>query len=153
MLLGIYTTDQDVCRNLDKLNLTGGSTALLSIITQNKLLLANVGDSKAILIRGNQAIPINTEHTAHDEEERKAVEARGGFIFEKKTITGARRILVQGSLEVTRAIGDRNYKKYITCEPDIYEYEFSQDDQYLILATDGLWKVKDLDFWFNLDRK
>jgi len=31
------------------------------------------------------------------------------------------------------------YKKYISCEPDIYNYEIDEDDEYLILASDGLW--------------
>jgi serine/threonine protein phosphatase PrpC len=33
------------------------------------------------------------------------------------------------------------YKKYISCEPDIYELEITEEDEYLILASDGLWNV------------
>jgi protein phosphatase 1L len=124
------------------MEIQGGSTALFGIISQNKLYLTNVGDSKAILVRDNQAIPLTTDHTAANEEEKKTIESRGGFIFEKQLSGGIRRKLVQGALEVTRSIGDPSYKKYISCEPDISEYEFTPEDQYLILATDGLWKVK-----------
>jgi len=69
---------------------------------------------------------------------KKKVEERGGFVFEKKSHQHTR-YLVQGTLEVTRSVGDRMYKKYITCEPDILEYDFNTDDEYLLIGSDGFW--------------
>jgi len=48
---------------------------------------------------------------------------------------------VEGILEVTRAIGDRNLKKYVVSEPEITSVHLSQRDQILVLATDGLFKT------------
>lgn len=30
-------------------------------------------------------------------------------------------------------------KKYISCEPDIIDYQFHEDDEYLVLGSDGFW--------------
>jgi len=102
------------------------------------LYLANVGDSKAIVVRNGTPVSLNIEHRANNEEERKNVENRGGFVFEKK---GAKtsRFLVQGALELTRSIGDPSYKEFITCEPDIMEHKFDSGDEYIVMASDGFW--------------
>lgn len=48
---------------------------------------------------------------------------------------------VQGVLAVSRAIGDVNLKPYVTCDPEITLHTITPDDQYIILASDGLWDV------------
>ena len=98
--------------------------------------MANAGDSKAVLIRKNELLDITREHRASDEEERVRVESQGGVIIVHKT-----RSLVQGSLQITRSIGDRKYKKYISCEPDVFEHDITSDDQMLIMGSDGFWDV------------
>lgn len=40
-----------------------------------------------------------------------------------------------------RAIGDVSLQPYITCEPEITEKLIDADDEYLVLATDGIWDV------------
>jgi len=130
--------DQDVLKNQKDLNIQGGSTALCGYISSKTLYLANAGDSKAVVIRNGQAVPLNIEHRANNEEERRKVENRGGYVFEKKGQKTSR-LLVQGGLELTRSIGDPSYKEFITCEPDINEYKFDKDDQYVIMASDGFW--------------
>lgn len=52
-----------------------------------------------------------------------------------------RSLRVEGVLSVSRAIGDLKYKNYITSEPDIQEHPLISEDEYLILATDGVAKV------------
>eukprot|EP00331_Platyophrya_macrostoma_P022514 CAMPEP_0176452670 /NCGR_PEP_ID=MMETSP0127-20121128/28695_1 /TAXON_ID=938130 /ORGANISM="Platyophrya macrostoma, Strain WH" /LENGTH=251 /DNA_ID=CAMNT_0017841211 /DNA_START=165 /DNA_END=920 /DNA_ORIENTATION=- len=125
--------DQQV---LETSNLNGGSTALCALFRGNKLYTANVGDSKAVLVTKDEIKEITKEHRASDEEEKLRVESQGGVIIVHKN-----RPLVQGSLQITRSIGDRKYKPYITCEPDIYEHQITKDDQMVIMATDGFWDV------------
>lgn len=48
---------------------------------------------------------------------------------------------VEGVLAVTRAIGDRRLKKYVCSAPEISERKLTEDDEYLILASDGVWDV------------
>lgn len=48
---------------------------------------------------------------------------------------------VQGVLSVSRAIGDINYKEYLISEPEISTIQINPQDQFLILSTDGLYKL------------
>ena len=121
---------------LGSADLQGGSTALCALIRGKKLYLANAGDSKAVLIRKNEVKDITKEHRASDEEERMRVESLGGVIIVHKS-----RSLVQGSLQITRSIGDKKYKKFISCEPDVFEQDITSDDQMIIMASDGFWDV------------
>jgi serine/threonine protein phosphatase PrpC len=104
------------------------------------MLVSNIGDSKAVVIRGEEMLDLTIEHNANNEDEKSSIEQKGGWIIEKK-VNNHTKYLVQGTLEVTRSMGDRQYKKYITCEPDITEYKFHEKDNYVILASDGFWKV------------
>jgi len=137
-----YKIDQDVCRNQEKLKIQGGSTALCALMNNEGMHLANVGDSKAVVIRGDQTFALNVEHRANNEEEKSRVENRGGVVFEKKGRTTSR-FLVQGALELTRSIGDISYKQFITSEPDVLNYKFDSNDEYVILASDGFWNEVD----------
>jgi serine/threonine protein phosphatase PrpC len=44
-------------------------------------------------------------------------------------------------LAVTRAIGDRRLKKYVSAVPEIRVRSIKDADEYLILASDGVWDV------------
>lgn len=44
-----------------------------------------------------------------------------------------------GLLAITRAIGDQELKSYITAEPEIVSFELEGDEDFLIMASDGLW--------------
>lgn len=68
-------------------------------------------------------------------DEMKRVEAAGGRII---NWDGYR---VLGVLSTSRSIGDFFLKPYVTCEPDITVTERSDKDEFLILASDGLWDV------------
>ena len=48
---------------------------------------------------------------------------------------------VDGSVAVSRAIGDLNYKKYLIPEPETYNYQIQQNDDLLIMSSDGLYLV------------
>lgn len=51
-------------------------TAIL--INGQKLLVANVGDSRAVISRGGKAIQMSTDHEPNTE--RGSIEHRGGFV-------------------------------------------------------------------------
>ena len=45
---------------------------------------------------------------------------------------------VDGSIAVSRAIGDIKYKKDLISVPEIFNYEIEETDDLLIMSTDGL---------------
>jgi hypothetical protein len=48
---------------------------------------------------------------------------------------------VDGQLAVARAFGDRSLKKHLSSEPHLAEEVINESSDFLILASDGLWKV------------
>ena len=57
----------------------GGSTAVTAILMNGRrLLVANVGDSRAVLCRGGNAIQLSMDH--EPESEKMHIESRGGFV-------------------------------------------------------------------------
>jgi protein phosphatase 1L len=113
-----------------------GSTACVAIIRHNQLLVANVGDSRAVLARRTtQALQITLDHKPGDPHERQRLETLGANII----MIGVWR--VEGMLALSRAFGDKHLKHFVTAEPDIFSREITEDDLVLIIATDGLWDV------------
>lgn len=39
-----------------------GSTAVVAVVTSSHVIVANCGDSRAVLSRGKQAIPLSVDH-------------------------------------------------------------------------------------------
>ncbi|KAF8404604.1 hypothetical protein HHK36_009491 [Tetracentron sinense] len=72
------STDQAILSHSPDLG-RGGSTAVTGIlINGQKLWIANVGDSRAVLSRGGQAIQVTIDHEPNTE--RGSIENRGGFV-------------------------------------------------------------------------
>uniref|UniRef100_A0A7C9EDS8 protein-serine/threonine phosphatase n=1 Tax=Opuntia streptacantha TaxID=393608 RepID=A0A7C9EDS8_OPUST len=113
-----------------------GSTAVTAIlINKEKLLVANVGDSRGVLCKRRDIEQITVDH--EPEKEKELVESKGGFV--SQTPGGVPR--VDGQLAMTRAFGDGKLKGHITSEPDVMVENLGADAKFFILASDGLWKV------------
>ncbi|KAG8034278.1 hypothetical protein G9C98_001362 [Cotesia typhae] len=114
-----------------------GSTALIVILDDNKLIVANVGDSRGVMCdsKGN-AIPLSFDHKPQQQRERQRINKAGGLV----TFNGVWR--VAGILATSRALGDYPLKDkmYVIADPDILTFDLDDHDpMFLILASDGLW--------------
>jgi len=112
-----------------------GSTAVAALLRDRKLTVANAGDSKAVLSSMGQAIVMSRDHTPACEEERSRIEKQGGKVVYVRTWR------VEATLAVSRAIGNRSLKAFVTSEPDVRTHSLKEGDDYLVLGTDGLWDV------------
>lgn len=111
-----------------------GCTALAALVVDSTLFVANAGDCRCVLSRKDRTIVnLSRDHVATDLSEKARVEARGGFV----SVTGR----VQGRLMVSRAIGDRPVKRYVSSTPEVTTTVLSEQDDFIILASDGLWDV------------
>ncbi|CAN6475953.1 unnamed protein product [Victoria cruziana] len=111
-----------------------GSTATTAVLLGDRLLVANVGDSRVVACRSGAAIPLSIDHKPNRSDERRRIEDAGGFIIWAGTWR------VGGVLAVSRAFGDRLLKQFVVADPEIKE-EVINDVEFLILASDGLWNV------------
>ncbi|KAG6648949.1 hypothetical protein CIPAW_07G179500 [Carya illinoinensis] len=127
-------TDQAILSHSSDLG-RGGSTAVTAIlINGQKLWIANVGDSRAVLSRGGQAVQMTIDHEPNTE--RGSIENKGGFVSNMPGDVPR----VNGQLAVSRAFGDKSLKSHLRSDPDVQNATV-ENTEILILASDGLWKV------------
>ncbi|PIN15195.1 Serine/threonine protein phosphatase [Handroanthus impetiginosus] len=129
------TTDKEILEQSLQLG-KGGSTAVTAIlINGQKLVVANVGDSRAVICKKGVAKQLSVDH--EPSKEKKLIESKGGFV---SNIPGDVP-RVDGQLAVARAFGDKSLKRHLSSEPDISVEIIEDDVEFVILASDGLWKV------------
>ncbi|KAF3442186.1 hypothetical protein FNV43_RR16102 [Rhamnella rubrinervis] len=114
-----------------------GCTAIASLIVRNKLFVANAGDCRTILCRAGYPFVLSKDHVASCLEERERVLSAGGQV--KWQVDTWR--VGAAALQVTRSIGDDDLKPAVTAEPEITETIISAEDEFLVMASDGLWDV------------
>ncbi|KAM7276968.1 hypothetical protein ACFE04_018834 [Oxalis oulophora] len=129
------TTDAEI---LDKAFVLGkgGSTAVTAIlINGEKLVVANVGDSRAVICKNGVAEQLSVDH--EPSKEKRLIESRGGFVSNLPGDVPR----VDGQLAVARAFGDKTLKVHLSSDPDVKIVSVDDDAEFIILASDGIWKV------------
>jgi protein phosphatase 1L len=128
-------TDQDFLKDAKNQNRDAGSTASTAVLVGDHLLVANVGDSRAVICKGGKAVALSTDHKPNQSDERQRIEDAGGVVMWAGTWR------VGGILAVSRAFGDRLLKQYVVADPEIQEDTIEKGVDFLVLASDGLWDV------------
>nr|CAM84263.1 abscisic insensitive 1B [Populus tremula] len=126
---------------------TVGSTAVVAIICSSHIIVANCGDSRAVLCRGKEPMALSVDHKPNREDEYARIEAAGGKVIQWN---GHR---VFGVLAMSRSIGDRYLKPWIIPEPEVMFIPRAREDECLILASDGLWDLMSNEEACDLARK
>jgi len=118
-----------------------GCTATVVLVTPSEIYCCNAGDSRTVLSKGKNAIPMSRDHKPDDADERRRIYAANSFV------EGSR---VQGMLALSRALGDFDYKgnermrpkeQAVTAFPEIKVSSIQGDTEFIILACDGIWDV------------
>ncbi|MCO5596810.1 hypothetical protein L7F22_050880 [Adiantum nelumboides] len=101
----------------------------------SQIVLANCGDSRAVLSKGGKAIPLSQDHRPVRADKANHIEAAHGRIIAWKGYK------VGALLTVSHAIGDQYLKRCVVSEPNVVCPERSEEDECLILASNGMWQV------------
>ncbi|KAG0318211.1 Protein phosphatase 2C 2 [Linnemannia gamsii] len=119
---------------------SSGCTAITATITdKNVLYVGNAGDSRAVLGSDGTAFALSNDHKPVNKEESRRIVAAGGFVEYGR---------VNGSLALSRALGDFEFKmnatlgpddQIVTANPVIVEHKLTEEDEFLVLACDGIW--------------
>lgn len=133
-------TDADIRADPSVCYDPSGCTAVAALLTSDRrLYVANAGDSRSIISVKGEAKPLSYDHKPQNETETSRITAAGGYIEYGR---------VNGNLALSRAIGDFEFKKnpalsperqIITADPDIVMHELTDEDEFLVLACDGIW--------------
>ncbi|UYV69648.1 hypothetical protein LAZ67_7000116 [Cordylochernes scorpioides] len=139
-------TDDDDCseeytEEVKQPGYTSGTTALVCLLREKELYVANLGDSRCILSRKNTLIPLTRDHKPHEITERMRIERAGGEVTRDGRI--------DGDLNLSRALGDHRFKnnpaiqqedQILSALPDVKVSTVSSGDV-VIMACDGIWDV------------
>lgn len=134
------TTDDNDDLALDSIGCT--ANVVMVDYSANKLFVANAGDSRCIMGRAGNVVPLSFDHKPENEVEIARIEAAGSRVTEGR---------VDGHLNLTRALGDLKFKKKeelkaeehpITANPDVFEYTFDEESDFLLMGCDGVWETK-----------
>ncbi|KAJ4969787.1 hypothetical protein NE237_002886 [Protea cynaroides] len=124
------TTDSEFLKE----DLRGGTCCVTALITKGDLVVSNAGDCRAVLSRGGIAEALTSDHRPSRVDEKERIEALGGFVDRHHGVWR-----LQGSLAVSRGIGDRSLKQWVIAEPETNILKIRPECEFLILASDGLW--------------
>ncbi|XP_038076051.1 protein phosphatase 1B-like isoform X1 [Patiria miniata] len=138
---GFLNIDKKMRDILARDNDKSGSTAVGCIISPKHIFFANCGDSRAVLSRSGGVCFSTEDHKPSKQNEKNRIEKAGGTVMIQR---------VNGSLAVSRALGDYEYKsnfgmgsteQLVSPEPDIKVIPRQADDEFIVLACDGVWDV------------
>ena len=127
----------DIVNGLDK----SGSTAVCAFISPKHVFFANCGDSRGVLSSDGHVKTSTEDHKPMNPKEKERIQNAGGSVMIHR---------VNGSLAVSRALGDFEYKnvpgkqqceQLVSPEPEIFVDNRTEKDEFVVLACDGIWDV------------
>ena len=135
-------------------SLFSGSTCVSVIYTPQKLIVPNIGDSRAVLGRLNKgngkiiAVDLSRDHKPTEKDEAQRIIENDGRIqpfIEDGEFVGPERVWIKEEevpgLAMTRSFGDRVAATVgVMSEPEIKEFDFCEEDKFMIIASDGIWE-------------
>mmetsp|Transcript_4732 Transcript_4732/g.7357 ORF Transcript_4732/g.7357 Transcript_4732/m.7357 type:complete len:305 (+) Transcript_4732:175-1089(+) len=122
-----------------------GTTGVFGFIRDNVLTVGNVGDSRCILSRKGHAVELSVDQKPWRPDEKARIERSGGWVDPKG--------MLLGYISMSRSFGDIAMKSFrslqfpgvslhddvFICVPEIRQVTLSHEDEFIILASDGLW--------------
>jgi serine/threonine protein phosphatase PrpC len=143
-----------------------GSTGVLALVLKKKALpkdasiivsedapmndtylyIANIGDCRAVFCQNGIAVDITIDHKASHPAEKKRIEESGGFVHNGR---------LDGILAISRGFGDSAHKQegHLIVKPDVYTRRVDPEDEFVLLASDGLYDVLSSQQAINFIRK
>ena len=136
---------------------TSGTTCIIIIQLNQKIICANVGDSRAIivhnkgknLLKESEIFPLSQDFKPDLPEERKRIYECGGVVEkapdDNDEEDGPYRVYMRGEdfpgLAMSRSIGDIDSKNIgVIPNPQFIEYNINEETKYMIVCSDGIWE-------------
>ena len=143
--------ERDIEKNNDIDANFSGTTCVMVFQVGDRILCGNVGDSRAIMVKGNKVIPLSIDQKPDDPEESKRIKECGGEISqyeEDGEKSGPFRVWQKGEaypgIAMSRSIGDFIATKLgVIPEPKFIDEKVDKDTKFIVVASDGIWEFLD----------
>jgi len=141
--------ERDIEKNSDIDANFSGTTCVMVLQVGEKILCANVGDSRAIMVKeNNKIIPLSIDQKPDDPEETKRIVENGGEIsqFEEDgEKSGPFRVWKKGEeypgIAMSRSIGDFIATTLgVVPVPKFLDEKVDSDTKFIVVASDGVWE-------------
>lgn len=134
--------------------LYSGCTACVALVRGNEIHFANAGDSRAVMAcaiveNGGveyRALDLTLDQNPDSPGEKERIEAAGGFVSPPPEVGLSARVWLdpgfsQIGLAMGRSLGDYAVKTVgVIAEPVVSRHELQPNDEFMIIATDGVWE-------------
>ena len=131
-----------------------GTTCVSLLFCENRIISANVGDSRAIIgkfkLDDNKwdYIPLSSDHIPSDKDEAERIIKSKGiihpYIDDDGNFAGPDRVWMDDELPglaMSRSFGDEIASKVgVYAEPEVKVFPFEEEDKFVVIASDGLWE-------------
>jgi len=126
-----------------------GCTAVVCCVCHDRLVVANAGDSRAVLCRDGKAVELSEDHKPDLLAERTRILNAGGCVLGHH-LANRTVFRVNGDLSLSRSIGDLRYKtnsslppeeQMVSSVPDVKTFRREATDEFMVVACDGIWDV------------
>jgi len=128
-----------------------GTTAVCAIKQGKDLIVANLGDSRAVLATMSdtgylKAVQLTTDQKPNVPQEAERIKRCNGRVFALKDEPSVLRVWLPDEdcpgLAMARSLGDYRLKRHgVVSEPEVTHRRVAPGDLFIILATDGVWDV------------
>ena len=156
----IYKAENEFLNNyaLDKeenVKDVSGSCGIMAIIKQNKLIIANIGDSRILLFKNGKLFFETEDHKPNSEKEKERIINSGGQIYQSTPLFQINHKIhlpwrvLPGRLSVSRTFGDLLAKSekfggksgVIIPSPDVTEFDLDENFDFMVIGCDGIFDV------------
>ena len=137
---------------------SSGSCGIMAMIQNNKIIIANVGDSRLVLFKNGKVFFATEDHKPNTETEKKRIKNAGGEIYQTFTYFPLRQNgreieapwrVLPGRLSVSRTFGDVEAKDpkfggiggVVMALPDITEFDLDDEFNFMVIGCDGIFDV------------
>ena len=131
-----------------------GTTVVSLIITTEKIICVNLGDSRAAIFKCENGLyyskNLSRDHKPSDPEENKRIINNNGRVKkcydeDLKKYLGPDRVWLKNreepGLAMSRSIGDKvAHTVGVIDEPEFKNYEYDGNEKFIVIASDGIWE-------------
>ena len=165
----IYQSEKEFLSNYavdinNSLKDSSGSCGVMAMIKQNKLIIANIGDSRIVLFKNGKIFFETEDHKPNSEKEKERIKNSGGQIYQSQSLIPIYQKIhlpwrvLPGRLSVSRTFGDIQAKveKFggkngvIIPSPDITEFDLDENFDFMVIGCDGIFDVISNEQIFNI---